>query len=658
MRKWIIADEYICAFLSAMGYGFGYSIPYIFGAPGWLCLLICFPSGMLLEKLAVKIIYSRYCQENRTRKLLIFAGIILFFLVGNFVSTKVFEESLVGNLMEEFGYVLLFEVAGFAFYMLRHQYKRARARKRYGSGEEGFRFEAEEKAYMQGLNGKNGKISGEVDEALAVKTRTGIYVGKKEDGVLCFQGIPYAKAPVGALRWRAPEALPDSAETFEAKFFGPSAIQVDYKGNPLRYHNQSEDCLYLNVYSADLVPDEKRAVVVYIHGGDFSYGGSAGPIWNLHNFVKENPDLVAVSFNYRLGFLGFMDFSAVPGGEGYEDAHNLGLMDQIAALRWIKENIAAFGGDAGRITVFGDGAGGDSISLLSACERAKGLFKNAVLFSGNPIRAELFENDNAESALELLKAAGVADMAGLLALPEKRLHVLSQQLKAYMTTPQSDGNLIPDDVYEAFRKGAAKDTDFVLCASRDNASAYGASIGRGFSEEVISETVEKIISQQEADTAEKLKKLVSDETERIGKAKAEAEFINLWLDRVGMLQLSEALDAGGSSVRMMYWDAEAVIKNLGTGSVNAVTAILGNPISAAAYGSVVNESLGAVMKALIRKVIDDEKPALYSNEVDGIGEIQWEPYPEILVVGDDGVKVSPVAETLPDALELLGSRDR
>lgn len=653
MRKWIIADEYICAFLSAMGYGFGYSIPYIFGAPGWLCLLICFPCGMLLEKLAIKIIYSRYCQENRTRKLLIFAGIILVFLVGNYASTKIFEESLVGNLLEEFGYVLLFEVAGFAFYMLRHHYRKTIAKERYGSGEEGFRFEAGEKAYIQGLNGTNAKIHGDYDEALAVKTRTGIYVGEKVENVLCFKGIPYAKAPVGALRWKAPEALPDSDEAREAIYFGPSAIQVDYEGNPLRYHKQSEDCLYLNVWTADKAAEEKRAVVVYIHGGDFSYGGSTGPIWNLQNFVKENPDVVAVSFNYRLGLLGFMDFSAVPGGEGYEDAHNLGLLDQIAALEWVKENIAAFGGDAGQITVFGDGSGGDSISLLSVCRRGKGLFKKAIVFSGNPIRAELFDNDNAVSASELLKAANVADMAGLLALPERKLHSLTQKLKAYMTTPQCDGILIPVDVFGAYRKGDAKDIEFVLCASRDNASAYGASIGRGFSEQVISESVEKIFSMQKTDIAEQLKKQVSAETDRIGKTKAEAAFINLYLDRVGMLQLSEALRAGGSSVHMIFWDAEAVIKNLGAGSVNAVTAILDNMESAAAYGSVVNESVVSVVKAFILKVINDEDTALYSNEVDGIGEIKWEPYPCILNVEADGVKLSQVAETLSDALALV-----
>ncbi len=653
MRKWIIADEYICAFLSAMGYGFGYSIPYIFGAPGWLCLAICLPCGLLLEQLAIKIIYSRYAQEKKSRKLLIFTGFILFFLIGNFVSVKIFEEPLVGNLVEEFGYVLLFEVVGFGIYMLRHHYRKTRVKEKYGNGEEGFRLDRDEKDYIKSLNRRNGKITGEFDESLAVKTRTGIYVGEKRKDVLSFTGIPFAQAPVGPLRWKAPEALPDSDEVREARYFGPSAIQVDYEGNPLRSHLQSEDCLYLNVCTADTAPDEKKPVVVYFHGGDFSFGGSADPLWDVQDFVKEMPDVIAVSFNYRLGLLGFMDFSAVPGGESYADSCNLGLLDQLAALAWVKENIAGFGGDPNRITVIGDGAGGISISLLAAGERAGGLFQNAIIFSGNPLSAELFADDSKKAAELLLKSANVSDMAGLLALTEKELRSLSQKLKACVTVPRCDGELIPADVYEAYRSGAARNVSFVLCASRDNAGVYSSSVGRGFAERLISETVGRIIDRQKPEKAEKLKKLVYDETERIGKAKAEAAFLNLWAEQVSLLKLSSAMISGGSSVRMMFWDVEATIRDLGTGSVNAVSSLLGNQDSAVAYGSVVNDSIRAVMQTLILKVIQSEDPSLYTNEVDGIDEIRWEPYPSILSVKDDGVTVRSLEETLPDAKKLL-----
>lgn len=653
MRKWIIADEYVCAFLSAMGYGFGYSIPYIFGVPGWLCLIICFACGLSLEQLAIKIIYCRYTQEKQSRKLRIVAAFILFFLIGNAISTKIFEESLVGNLIEEFGYVLLFEVVGFGISLIRYRYRVKKVKEKYGDGEEGFRFDSDEKAYIEGLNRKNAEITGEYDPALAVKTRTGVYVGVKEDSVLTFNGIPYAKAPIGALRWKAPEKLPDSNKVYEAKHFGFSAIQVNYEGNLLSSHLQSEDCLTLNICTADTAPDEKKPVVVYFHGGDFTFGGSANPLWEMSAFVKEHPDVVAVSFNYRLGLLGFIDFSAVPGGEKYPDAANLGLLDQLAVLEWVKENIAAFGGDPKQITVMGNDAGGVSISLLAVCPRAKGLFQKAVIFSGNPKTAQIGESSSAELASVLLKATGASGMNALLALTESELCNLTQKLKADIAMPKCDGKLIPADVLEAYRNGAARNIEFILSASGDNASAYSASIGRGFSEKLFAQTVKEVLHRQKPATAEKLNRLIADETERIGKAKAEAKFLNLWMDHIGLLQFSEALQSGGSTVRALFWAVDAVIKDLGTGSVNLISTVLGNQEAAADYGSVVSDSVRKVLQAFIEKVILGEAPELYSNEVDGIDAIQWETFPNILVFSEDKIQLQAVEDTLKDAKELL-----
>ena len=653
MRKWIIPDEYICAILSAMGYGFGYSIPYIFGVPGWICLIICFACGLSLEQLAIKIIYSRYTQEKQSRKLIIFAAFILFFLIGNFISISFFKESLVGNLIEEFGYVLLFEVFGFAISLIRHRYRVKKVKAKYGDGEEGFRFDAEDKAYVESLNRKNAEITDQYDESLAVKTRTGVYIGGEEKGVLSFYGIPYAKAPVGALRWKAPEALPDSDRVFEAKHFGPSSVQVNYEGNYLSTHRQSEDCLYLNVCTADTAPDEKKPVVVYFHGGDFSFGGAADPLWEIWNFVKDHPDVVAVSFNYRLGLLGFIDFSGIPGGEKRPDAANLGLLDQVAALEWVKENIAAFGGDPEQVTAMGDGAGGISISLLAVCSRVRGLFRKAVIFSGNPKNAQIGRDYSAELASELLKAAGAADMDALLTLTESELCTLTQKLKAYMAAPKCDGKLIPADVFEAYRNGAAKDIQFVLSASGANTSAYSASVGRGFSENLFAKTVEAVLRQQKPTTAEKLNSLIADETERIGKAKAEAKFLNLWFDHIGLLLFSEALQSGGSTVRALFWDVNAVIKDLGISSVNLVSAVLGNREAAVDYGSVVNDSVREVLQTLIVKVLLDENPALYPNEVDGMDGIEWEMFPAILSFSEEKVQSMPVQDALTDAVELM-----
>ncbi len=653
MKKWITIDAFIVVFFSAMGYAFGYSIPAMLNVSGWLCLILCIAGGMVMEEIASKIIYSRFTQEKVWRKLLVFAAFVVIFLIGNAISTKHLDESLIGGLKEEWGFVILFAVLGLVTGLVKSHRKTVKVKAKYGEGEEGFRFNAAEKEYIKELNQKNAEIPGEYDSALAAKTRTGVYIGEKEDSVLLFKGIPYAKAPVGALRWKAPEKLPDSDKVFEAKHFGASSIQVNYEGNPLSGHQQSEDCLTLNVCTAELDPEEKKPVVVYFHGGDFTFGGSADPLWGMDNLVKEHPDVVAVSFNYRLGLLGFIDFSAIPGGEDYPDAANLGLLDQIAALEWVKENISAFGGDAQRITVMGDGAGGTSISLLAACERAKGLFKKAILFSGTPYDAVLNSSDSALVASELLKASGATSMKELLALPESKLSELTQQLKACLATPRCDGKLIPADIFEAYKNGAAKDIPFILSTSRNMASVYGASIGRGFSETIITRQIEKIMKQQKPESVQALRKLIDDEAQRIGKAKAEAEFANLWMDNVSLCYVSGRLRQGGGDARLLYWDVDAVIKDLGVGDVSLVSTVLGNSAAAEAYGNVVNETIREILQTLMLKVVHGEEPVLYNNEVDGVRAIQWENYPSVLAVSKKKIQLQTVEDTLKDAKELL-----
>ena len=394
-------------------------------------------------------------------------------------------------------------------------------------------------------------------------------------------------------------------------------------------------------------------MVVYFHGGDFTYGGSADPLWEMANFVEAYPDIVAVSFNYRLGLLGFVDFSAIPGGEEYPDAANLGLLDQIAALEWVKENIAAFGGDAEQITVMGDDAGGTSISLLAVCKRVGRLFKKAIIFSGNPYDVILSGEDSTPLASELLKAAGASGMKELLALPEEKLSELTQQLKAYLAIPRCDGELIPSEIFEAYENGAAKDIQFILCTSQNNASVYGASVGRGFSEKIFADFTEKILKLQKPEAAQRMRKLIDDEAERIGKAKAEAELLNLWLDHANVYYFSKMLHLGGGDPRLLYWDVDAVIKDLGVGDVSLVSTVLGNSAAAEAYGSVVNETIREILQTLMIKVIHGEEPALYNNEVDGVSAIKWETFPSILAVSKDKIQLQDVEDTLKDAIELL-----
>jgi para-nitrobenzyl esterase len=295
--------------------------------------------------------------------------------------------------------------------MIVRWYQIRKIRVRYGDGSQGFLYDdmytSEE---IEEFNKQNRQIKGEYDTKLAVKTKTGVYVGYKEKKGVVYREIPYAKPPVGKLRWKAPEPLPASDEVFEAKYFGASAIQVEHKGSILKIHRQSEDCLTLNVCVGKKDNNDKKPVVVLFHHGDFSYGGSADPLMYLEKIADTYSDFIGVSFNYRLGIFGFIDFSEVPGGENYPDALNLGLLDQIAALEWVKENISAFGGDPGNITVMGFESGAISISLLAACERAKGLFQKAFIFFGSPDFSYLTPEAARAFAQKLLEETGAKSM--------------------------------------------------------------------------------------------------------------------------------------------------------------------------------------------------------------------------------------------------------
>lgn len=209
----------------------------------------------------------------------------------------------------------------------------------------------EAKAKIRALYGENKKITGDYDKSLAVKCVNGTFVGRRNAGVIAYKGIPFTgKPPVGSLRWKAPaDCVPDDG-VYEAYYNAKSARQKVSDTERASLYYQSEDCLYLNIWKAD-DSTTKKPVMVWIHGGAFELGGTVEPVSELHNFVKENPEVIAVSITYRLGVFGFFHLSHLSDGKDYPDAQNLGLMDQIAALKWIHENIANFGGDPDNVTI-------------------------------------------------------------------------------------------------------------------------------------------------------------------------------------------------------------------------------------------------------------------------------------------------------------------
>ena len=389
--------------------------------------------GFAFDRIANKIVFSKAVQTNALNKCLVFVAFMSIFLAIQYVVVSSTELLMYEYLLEQYAYLIVVSMLGFAFSMMLRRYRIKKIQESYGDRSKGFVFDylLKRNDVLEELNRQNQPIKGAFDAALAVKTKNGVFVGEKMNDSIFFCGIPYAQPPVGERRWKAPEPLPESEDVFEAKYLGASAIQVDYDGSILKHHRQSEDCLTLNICVGAKKTYEKKSVIVIFHHGDFSYGGS-------------------------------IDFSEVPGGEEYPDALNLGLLDQIAALRWIKENISAFGGNPERITVMGFESGALSVSLLAASAQAKGLFQRAFIFNGSPIASYATPEVSREPAKKLLQTTSTTTMKELLRLSTQQLKEASQKLASELSVPTRDDKLIPVDVYAAYRNGSASGIEFII----------------------------------------------------------------------------------------------------------------------------------------------------------------------------------------------------
>lgn len=336
-----------------------------------------------------------------------------------------------------------------------------------------------ESARMMSMYGENLPLPArDSTVSYSVKTYNGYYIGKATDSVLSYKGIPYAQPPVGRLRWHAPEAAPASSDVWQAYYFGKSAIQSKDLGCLGSLYPQSEDCLTLNVWTAqsDSASLGNRPVMVYIHGGSYGWGGSSDPMFDGHNLVKAHPDIILVTINYRLGIFGFLDLSTLKGGEDYEESANLGLLDQIEALKWVRKNIAAFGGNPDNVTIFGESAGGGSVSLLPLIDRSKGLFRRVIAESGSV--ALTSSRKQAEELTDLVvKETGIDNVEGLMELSQEQLAELSRKVEAHNRFPMRDGKLIPLDPYRAYREGKARDIDFMTGTNSDEANYWIGGMG-------------------------------------------------------------------------------------------------------------------------------------------------------------------------------------
>ena len=652
MKKLFTIDDFMVAFISALGYGFGYTIPMHLGWPQLACIVTCFALGIVLEEIISKIVFSKAVQKKTANRVFTYAAILLVFLSAQHFSMRWLGASLLEDLEEEFAWVVGLPILGLVVNLLIRGYHVRKIRKLYGDGSVGYVFDLKQED-VEETNRQNQPILGEYDADCAVKTRTGVYVGGKYKKTVFYLGIPYAKPPVGELRWKAPEPLPASESVFEAKNFGASAVQVEHKGAILKNHRQSEDCLSLNICVGAEKTEVKKPVLVLFHHGDFTFGGTADPLLYGTNVVGEHPDIVFVSFNYRLGIFGFIDFSEVPGGEAYSDTLNLGLLDQIAALKWIKENIAAFGGDPDRITVLGFESGATSILLLAASERAKGLFGKAFVFNGN-LGSVYDTTENARAlAKDLLKETKASTMEELLLLDTESLKDAAQRLWRNMCAPTSGGTWIPADVYRAYQDGAASGVEFIIGFPGNETKVLRSVIGGANYDKMISAAMSDIKKHIDGTVvADAVREYIETQAATTSELEAESKLVEQW-NALGIYLGAAKLSEGGNKVHLMYWGEKSLIENLGSGTIDAAAALLGNGEALQMYGGVMDKDVSETLQRLLQKFVSGNALQLYRNEIAGVDAFDWKAFPQALIVSDGKILCDTIEDRITKIKGLL-----
>lgn len=303
-----------------------------------------------------------------------------------------------------------------------------------------------------------------------VKTTEGPVQGITEHGLSVYKGIPFAAPPVKELRWRAPQPAAVRDTILQAVKFAPAPVQG---GNPPS--GKSEDCLYLNIWSPAKKAGDKLPVLVWIYGGGFNFGATSETTYSGE--ILANKGVVLVSVAYRVGQLGFLSHPDLNAEDPRHVSGNYGLLDMIAGLKWIKKNIAAFGGNPDKVTIFGESAGGIAVSMLCASPLAKGLFHGAISQSGGsfgPPRVTTYPGENMKYLADAAAAGeAYAKNAGYNTIAElRRLDADKLPPVRGLAWPIIDGYVIPGDQYKLYEAGSYNDVPILVGYNSDEGASF------------------------------------------------------------------------------------------------------------------------------------------------------------------------------------------
>lgn len=407
---------------------------------------------------------------------------------------------------------------------------------------------------MAALYGENKVIEGGYADSLAVEVANGVFVGVNEGGLLSFKGIPYALQPMGDRRWREPKPEPDSRLVREARYFGHTAIQQRSQGNAASLYPQGEDCLTLNVWTAaDGMRTARRPVMVWIHGGSYVCDGTANPRNWGDKMVKAHPEVIFVSVNYRLGLLGFLDLSQLPDGKAFSRSGNLGLLDQVEALRWVRRNIAAFGGDPENVTIMGHSAGAGSVSLLASIDEAQGLFKRAIMMSGS-VAFTSSREDCQRLTRRVLDVTGAKTVTDLQALSLDQIIALNDEVGEFYRFPERDGVVVPEDPYSRF-DGFNAGIDMLIGSTRDETrywiDAMGGEKKFDLAVQLWSRYITMSLDSTQRNNAKRYFQFLEDQGE--GRSQRAQKFLNNLMFTEPAIEMARRHATAGGKTYMYLW---------------------------------------------------------------------------------------------------------
>lgn len=340
---------------------------------------------------------------------------------------------------------------------------------------------------------------GKYDKKLDVKCINGTFVGRKNDGVVSWKGIPFAQQPMGELRFKQAQEPLASDKIYQAYYFGSTTLQPYDPMERASVYHQGEDSLTLAIYKNEANKNKNSPVLVYIHGGGWVQGGMSDSLYDGWNFVHYNPDVILVTITYRVGLLGQINFDCdalFEDADEFKTSTNNGLLDQVAALKWVKKNIAAFGGNPDNVTISGESAGGGAVSSLCLVKEAKGLFNKVIAMSGG-INQYVSLEASKKLAKVMAEDFNCKTVKDLQKIDFKTLSEWWEENKLLLNFCIRDGNIVPEDPWTAWKETVGPDISIMQGATTNEFAYYRLVFGSDTLFEKLCEAIAYVLSHGE-----------------------------------------------------------------------------------------------------------------------------------------------------------------